>query len=171
MIAPLRNRVTPFGEIVATPHRGSLMGNRGCLHDDEGNIVRYEHPERSAWISCVLAWPGVRRQLMQPECYTELFFLDEATALAAGHRPCGECRPEQLQAFKEAWARAYGLRRLPRVQAIDAELRATPPLAHRSPLRDAGRQCARWRHGVPPRFEQCLAALEGRLVLLVLRRI
>lgn len=134
MSGPRRNRVTPFGEIVATPHRGSLMGNRGCLHDDEGNIVRHEHPERAAWISCVLDWPGVRRQLMQPECYTELFFLDEATALAAGHRPCGECRPDQLLAFKQAWARAYGLSRLPRAASIDAELRRTPGLSDRSEM-------------------------------------
>lgn len=134
MTGPLRNRVTPFGEIIATPHRGSLMGNRGCLHDAAGNIVRYEHPERAAWISCVLDWPGVRRQLMQPECYTELFFLDEATALAAGHRPCGECRPDALIAFKQAWARAYGLSRLPKVASIDAELRRTPALSDRSEI-------------------------------------
>lgn len=117
---PLRNRVTPFGEIVAFPQRGSLMGNRGCLHDDEGRLVRTSASR--AWICCEPTWPGRNRDLMAPGRYTELFFLDEATALAAGHRPCGECRRERLQAFKQAWAEAHGLDHLPRVQEIDAVL-------------------------------------------------
>jgi hypothetical protein len=112
--------VTPFGEIVATHHRGDLMGNRGCLHDDHGNIVR--HSDRQAWIACLPSWPGVRRTIMAPGRYTELFFLDEATTLAAGHRPCGECRRERLEAFKAAWAKAHGLGHLPRVAEIDAVL-------------------------------------------------
>jgi hypothetical protein len=98
----LQNRVTPFGEIVATPERGTLMGNRGCLHDTERRIVKSS--ARVAWVTCRLERAGIRRTIMTPGKYTELFFLDEATALAAGHRPCGECRAERLVEFERAWA-------------------------------------------------------------------
>jgi len=99
---PLQNRVTPFGEIVAVAARGALMGNRGCLHDDERTIVKSS--ARVAWVTCRLEWDGIRRTIMAPGRYTELFFLDEATALAAGHRPCGDCRAERLLEFERAWA-------------------------------------------------------------------
>lgn len=98
----LRNRVTPFGQIVATPERGTLMGNRGRLHDTQKRIVRLK--QKDAWITCQLSWNGIHRTIMAPDSYTELFFLDEATALAAGHRPCNDCRSERLDAFKRAWA-------------------------------------------------------------------
>jgi len=98
----LRNRVTPFGEIVAVSARGTLMGNRGCLHDAERRIVKSS--ARVAWVTCRLEWDGIRRTIMAPGKYTELFFLDEATALAAGHRPCNDCRSERLEAFERAWA-------------------------------------------------------------------
>lgn len=98
----LRNRVTPFGQIVATPEHGTLMGNRGRLHDTQKRIVRLK--EKDAWITCQLSWNGIHRTIMAPDSYTELFFLDEATALAAGHRPCNDCRSERLDAFKRAWA-------------------------------------------------------------------
>ena len=98
----LQNRVTPFGEIVAVAARGTLMGNRGCLHDEERRVVRTS--ARIAWVTCQLEWKGIRRQIMAPKKYTELFFLDEATALAAGHRPCGDCRAERLVEFERAWA-------------------------------------------------------------------
>jgi hypothetical protein len=117
---PRRNRVTPFGEIVATHHKGDLMGNRGCLHDARGMIVRQSH--RDAWIACLPTWPGIRRTIMAPGHYTELFFLDEATALGAGHRPCGDCRRDRLEAFKAAWAKALRLSRPPLVGEIDAVL-------------------------------------------------
>jgi hypothetical protein len=120
---PRQNRCDPWGNIVAHPARGTLMGNRGCLHDDAGQIVRTS--ARAAWITCVPTWPGIRRPLMAPGQYTELFFLDEAIALAAGHRPCGSCRPEALAAFKLAWATAYGLANLPRVAEIDGALRGS----------------------------------------------
>jgi hypothetical protein len=88
---PLQNRVTPLGELIATPERGLLYGNRGCLHDADGRIVRHHVGRR--WIACALEFKGRRRSpLLQPGRYTELFFLDEATAFAAGHRPCAECR-------------------------------------------------------------------------------
>lgn len=103
---PLCNRVTPFGEIVAVPERGLLMGNRGILHDDSGRILRSWQVRR--WISCRTAFRGRRRQLMRPHSYTELFFLDEATSFATGHRPCSECRHADYQRFKAAWAVAFG---------------------------------------------------------------
>jgi len=103
---PLQNRVTPFGEIVALPERGSLMGNRGILHDDARRLVRSWQVRR--WIACRTAFRGRRRRVMQPHAYTELFFLDEATAFSAGHRPCAECRHAEYQRFKAAWAVGVG---------------------------------------------------------------
>jgi hypothetical protein len=98
---PLQNRVTPFGAIVAVAERGLLMGNRGILHDEARRIVRPWQVKR--WIACRTAFRGRRRQVMRPHSYTELFFLDEATAFAAGHRPCAECRHADYQRFKAAW--------------------------------------------------------------------
>jgi len=98
----LRNRVTPLGELVADPARGLVYGNRGCLHDAEGRIRRTYQVRR--WIACRLEFRGRRRTpLMQPGRYTELFFLDEATAFAAGHRPCAECRREDYDRFAVLW--------------------------------------------------------------------
>jgi hypothetical protein len=98
---PRQNRVTPLGDIIADPARGLVFGNRGCLHDDEGRIRR--RYAIKAWIACRLRFKDRRRELMQPGRYTELFFLDEATALAAGHRPCAECRREDYRRFVELW--------------------------------------------------------------------
>ena len=98
---PLQNRVTPFGELVALPGRGLMMGNRGILHDDARRIVRPFAVRR--WIACSLAFRGRRRTVMSPHRYTELFFLDEATALAAGHRPCAECRRDNYRRFQSLW--------------------------------------------------------------------
>jgi hypothetical protein len=98
---PHRNRVTPFAEVIETPARGLLYGNRGVLHDDVGRIVRNWQVKR--WIACVLEFKGRRRPLLRPGRFTELFFLDEATALAAGHRPCAECRRADFNRFRDAW--------------------------------------------------------------------
>jgi hypothetical protein len=99
---PLQNRVTPLGELVADPARGLVYGNRGCLHDDTGRIRRAYSTRR--WISCRLEFRGWRRgRLLQPGKFTELFFLDEATAFAAGHRPCALCRREDYVRFCELW--------------------------------------------------------------------
>ena len=99
---PLRNRVTPLGEIVATPGRGLVYGNRGCLHDASGEIRRAYAVRR--WIACRLEFRGRhRRPLVQPGRYTGLFFLDEATALAAGHRPCAECRRADYNRLVALW--------------------------------------------------------------------
>ncbi len=103
---PLRNRVTPAGDIIVAPERGTMLGNRGILHDGERRIVRTWQVRR--WLCCVLAFKGIRRQIMKPGSYTELFFLDEATALAAGHRPCFECRREAARAFQRFWMAAVG---------------------------------------------------------------
>ncbi|HEY6961946.1 MAG TPA: hypothetical protein VI408_08685 [Gaiellaceae bacterium] len=93
---PLRNRVTPLGEIVAVGERGLVYGNRGCLHDASGRIVRRQATKR--WIACRLAFRGwYRTPVPQPGRYTGLFFLDDATALAAGHRPCALCRREDYR--------------------------------------------------------------------------
>ena len=99
---PRQNRVTPAGDIIATPERGTFFGNRGVLHDDQGRIRRTWQLKR--WLICVLEYKGRRRTVMTPGRYTELFFLDEATALAAGHRPCAECRRERYNAFCAAGA-------------------------------------------------------------------
>ena len=101
---PRQNRVTPHGELLAVPDRGMFWGNRGPLLDREGRLARYSRGQ--AWAICVLSFKGRRRQQWRPGRLTELYFLDEATGLAAGHRPCGECRYREYQAFKRAWADA-----------------------------------------------------------------
>jgi len=98
---PHCNRVTPYGEIVVTPERGTLMGNRGVLHAADGAHRRDWQLRR--WIACLLEFKGRHRELRRPGHYTELFFLDEATALAAGHRPCAECRREDYRRWQAAW--------------------------------------------------------------------
>jgi len=117
-----QNRVTPFGDLVADPARGSLMGNRGCLHDERERIVRHHQGRR--WIACALAFRGRRRDVMPPGRYTALFFLDEATALAAGHRPCFECRRADAERFRAAWAAGNGLPGRPGADDIDGVLDA-----------------------------------------------
>jgi hypothetical protein len=118
-----QNRVTPLGELIATPVRGNLMGNRGCLHDTEGRIRRAFVGRR--WIICVLQFKGRRRPIMAPGRYTELFFLDEATALAAGHRPCMECQRGRYLLFREHWMAARAPTEAPpSVDDIDRVLHA-----------------------------------------------
>ncbi len=100
-----QNRVTPLGEIIAAPERGTLMGNRGCLHDSQGRVTK--RSARPAWVTCLLSFNGRKRKLMSPGQYTELFFLDEATALAAGHRPCATCQKVRYNEFKMLWERVH----------------------------------------------------------------
>ena len=115
---PLQNRVTPLGELVADAARGLVYGNRGCLHDGDGRIRRSYQGRR--WIACRLAFRGRRRSpLMRPGRFTELFFHDEATAFAAGHRPCAECRREDYDRFAGLWLDRHGERG---ADAIDARL-------------------------------------------------
>ena len=122
---PLQNRVTPLGEIVAVPERGTFMGNRGVLHDPDRRIRRAWQVRR--WIVCLREFKGRKREVMNSGRYTELFFLDEATALAAGHRPCAECRRERFNAFRRAWRLANSASEgspLPTADAIDRRLHA-----------------------------------------------
>jgi hypothetical protein len=119
---PRQNRVTPFGDLIATPERGTFMGNRGILHDAAGQIRRPWQVRR--WIVCVLEFRGRHRQVMTPGRYTELFFLDEATALAAGHRPCAECRHARFLDFCQAWQSGNHVQQgsRPTADAIDRQL-------------------------------------------------
>jgi hypothetical protein len=103
---PLRNRVDPFGDLHAVAARGLLTGNRGCLVDDEGAIVRHHQVRR--WITCRTEYRGWRHPLASPRRWTPVFFLDEAVALAAGHRPCALCRRDFYRAYGEAVAAATG---------------------------------------------------------------
>jgi hypothetical protein len=118
---PLQNRVTPLGELVADSARGLVYGNRGCLHDENGRILRRYNGKR--WIACRLQFRGWHRApLLQPGRFTELFFLDEATAFAAGHRPCALCRREDYTRFVEIWGELHPGQA--GADAIDAQLHA-----------------------------------------------
>jgi hypothetical protein len=120
---PLQNRVNPFGELLAVPARGLLMGNRGGrFHTDARTLTGRRWASRQ-WICCVLDFKGRQRDVWG-RFYTELFFLDEPTALAAGHRPCFECRRADAQNFAETWRRAHRLRARPMAPAMDAVLHA-----------------------------------------------
>jgi hypothetical protein len=106
---PLQNRVTPLGEIVATPQRGLFTGNRGIIHDPATKTLLNRRWAAKAWIICVCEFRGRRRDVMASRSWTELFFLDEATALAAGHRPCFYCRREDANRFRAAWQQGNGV--------------------------------------------------------------
>jgi hypothetical protein len=120
---PLQNRVLPTGEIVSHQARGMLMGNRGCIHrpDRTLGVTRWR---TKMWICCVLDWRGRKRDVMPPGRWTALFFLDEATALAAGHRPCGYCRRADHVWFAESWRAARAMDARPRAGDMDIHLHA-----------------------------------------------
>ena len=105
---PLQNRVTPSGDIIATPHRGLFTGNRGIIHDPATRTLTRRWASQ-AWLTCVCEFRGRRRQVMAGRSWTELFFLDEATALAAGHRPCFYCRRDEANRFRTAWEAGNGV--------------------------------------------------------------
>ena len=100
---PLQNRVTPTGDIIATPHRGLFTGNRGIIHDPASKTLLRKRWSTPAWITCLCEFRGRWREVMGQRSWTELFFLDEATAFAAGHRPCFYCRREDAKRFRAAW--------------------------------------------------------------------
>jgi hypothetical protein len=129
---PLQNRVAPDGDIIATPHRGTLMGNRGGAFHLPGQTLGPRRWATKQWIACVLDFKGRHREVMQPNRYTELFFLDEATALAAGHRPCFECRRADAERFADLWAKTHGGDERARAPAMDEELHAERLSADRS---------------------------------------
>lgn len=145
---PLQNRVTPWGEIVAVAGRGTIMGNRGVLHNDRRTIVRDWQVKR--WIACVLDFKGVRRPVMSPRTWTELFFLDEATAFAAGHRPCAYCRNADYKRFRSLWEALFG--NVLNVDAIDAELHAE---------RTDGRKKRTWRANISTLPDGTFVAVDG----------
>lgn len=118
---PLQNRVTPFGDIVAVAARGMFTGNRGIIHDPATRTLLNWRWSNPAWITCVCDFRGRRRAVMATRSWTELFFLDEATALAAGHRPCYFCRRDDASRFAAAWARGNGASRVS-AKDIDAAL-------------------------------------------------
>lgn len=127
------NRILPTGEIAAVPFRGAWMGNRGILHDAAGQLgpARWRHKN---WICCKLTFKGRKRPLMAPRSYTELFFYDEPQALAAGHRPCAECRREDYNRFRGIWERLFG----------PADAKAIDEVLHKARL--AGRPARQCRH-------------------------
>jgi hypothetical protein len=104
---PLQNRITPSGDIIATPHRGLFTGNRGIIHDPATKTLTRRWAGK-AWLTCVCEFRGRRRQVMGGRSWTELFFLDEATALSAGHRPCFFCRRDDALKFRAAWEQGNG---------------------------------------------------------------
>ncbi len=118
---PLQNRVTPSGDIVATPHRGLFTGNRGIIHDPATKTLLKKRWSSPAWITCVCEFRGWRRKVMGGRSWTELFFLDEATAFAAGHRPCFFCRRDDANRFRAAWEEGNGVSGV-RAREIDAVL-------------------------------------------------
>ena len=122
---PLQNRVLPTGEIVAIPERGTMLGNRGVLHDDARRLTPRRWAHRN-WVCCVLSFKGRRRVPMTPGRYTELFFLDEAVAFAAGHRPCAECRRGDYRRWCDAWAEIDGPMSAPEMDAVLHAARAVP---------------------------------------------
>jgi hypothetical protein len=128
---PRQNRVTPLGDLIADPARGLVYGNCGCLHDERGRIRRRYAGKR--WIACRLEFRGrARGPLLRPGRYTELFFLDEATALAAGHRPCALCRREDYDRLVGIWSGLHPNHA--GADAIDAQL-------HRAPTGAPARTC------------------------------
>ncbi len=128
---PLQNRVTPTGEIVATPHRGMFTGNRGIIHDPATKTLLRKRWSSPAWITCLCEFRGWRRPVMARRSWTELFFLDEATAFAAGHRPCFFCRRDDANRFRAAWEKGNAV--------SDVSAKAMDAVLHRERL-DHGRK-------------------------------
>lgn len=118
--APRRNRVDPFGDLHSVRERGMFTGNRGCLVDDTGLIVR--HHRGNLWIACVLTYKDWQSPLEQPGHWTPLFFLDDAVVLAAGHRPCGLCRRDDYREYRDAVQRARQLSRPPSASDLNRNL-------------------------------------------------
>jgi len=116
----LQNRVAPTGEIVATPERGLFTGNRGIIHDPSNKTLKHQWSSK-AWLVCLLEFKNRKRDVWAGRHWSELFFLDEATALAAGHRPCFHCRRQDANAYRAAWQDASGATNL-KASEIDAVL-------------------------------------------------
>src|SRR5207302_2118647 len=141
-IMPLQNRVTPLGDIVGDPHRGLFTGNRGIIHDPATKMLLKKRWSNQAWLICLCEFRGRWREVMGGRSWTELFFLDEATALAAGHRPCFYCRRDEANAFRAAWEEGNGVSSV-LARDIDAVL-------HRERLSDGKKRL----HAIPMPLEQ-----------------
>jgi hypothetical protein len=150
---PLQNRVTPFGDIEADPARGDFMGNRGILHGDTKELARRRWAHDN-WIICLTSFRGRQRQIMTPHRYTELFFLDEAVAIAAGHRPCYECRRQDYHAWTAAWQQAMGSDAPPRAKEMDRAL-------HKERILRRARRQQRWRGEVRDLPDGAFISWEG----------
>jgi hypothetical protein len=134
---PLQNRVMPTGEIIATPERGTFTGNRGIIHDPSTKTLLRKRWSCPAWLTCVLEFRGRRRKVMGGRSWTELFFLDEATAFAAGHRPCFYCRRDDANRFRAAWERGNHVKDIlaPEIDAgLHRERLASGKKLHRLPM-------------------------------------
>ncbi len=118
---PLQNRVTPSGDIIADPHRGLFTGNRGIIHDPATKTLLSKRWSSPAWLVCLCEFRGWRRKVMGGRSWTELFFLDEATAFAAGHRPCFFCRRDDAIRFRATWEQGNGVSDI-RARDIDTVL-------------------------------------------------
>ena len=131
---PARNRVSPLGEIIAVAGRGAWMGNRGRLHQGRGTRDVVRNHQHKTWITCVLSFRERRVPQWEPNRYTPLFFLDEAVALAAGHRPCAECRHGAYSAYRTLWAETHG-GAMPYAKDMDTQLHLerTRRAEHRAP--------------------------------------
>ena len=139
---PLQNRVTPSGDIVAVSDRGLFTGNRGIIHDPATKTLLRKRWSNPAWLTCVCEFRGRRRKVMGGRSWTELFFLDEATALSAGHRPCFYCRRDDANRFRAAWEQGNGAANL-HAPDIDAVL-------HRERLASGRTRL----HALPMRWEK-----------------
>ena len=146
---PLQNRVTPTGEIIATPHRGLFTGNRGIIHDPATKTLLKKRWSCPAWLICVCEFRGRRRKVMGGRSWTELFFLDEATAFAAGHRPCFYCRRDDANRFRAAWEQGNGVQR-----------RAARPRSTRCCI-GSGWPAARRLHPLPMPIEKLARRRDG----------
>jgi hypothetical protein len=129
---PARNRVSPLGDIIATAGRGAWMGNRGRLHQGHGTRDVVRNHQHKTWITCVLSFRGRRVAQWEPNRYTPLFFLDEAVALSAGHRPCAECRHNAYREYRLLWAQTHG-GAMPYAKDMDAQLHRERAGDHREP--------------------------------------
>ena len=139
---PLQNRVTPSGDIIIDPHRGLFTGNRGIIHDPATKTLLRKRWASPAWLTCVCEFRGRRREVMGGRSWTELFFLDEATAFAAGHRPCFYCRRDDANRFRAAWEAGNG--------AVDLHAPEIDAVLHRERL-DRGKKRL---HPLPMALEQ-----------------
>jgi hypothetical protein len=156
---PLQNRVTPFGEVIAVPHRGMLMGNRGIIHNPATRTLLRRRWATKAWIACRCDYKAARRAVMATRSWTELFFLDEATALAAGHRPCFLCRRNSAQAFRSAWVTGNG-GPSPTAQQIDAIL-------HQERLQRGAKRIHPLSHPVAELPDGAMVAIRDQAMMLI----